>query len=94
MQFDSISKVIASPSITISKLFSKTSLENFYHVLHNIPDDNVEHGNIQIVSKSDYQDDFRFSHVIPQYHYMIRSNQSVRGVTFWCHDLNVNRSTS
>lgn len=70
MQFESISKVIASPSITISKLFSKTSLENFYHVLHNIPDDNVEHGNIQIVSKSDYQDDFRFSHVIPQYHYI------------------------
>ena len=70
MQFESISKVISSPTISMTKMLSKTSLEHFYQVLQTIPKDNVEHGNIQVVTTSDFQEDFHFPHNIPQYHYI------------------------
>lgn len=70
MQFESISKVIASPTISMTKMLSKTSLDHFYQVLQTIPKDNVEHGNIQVVTTSDFQEDFHFPQIIPQYQYI------------------------
>ena len=70
MQFESISKVIASPPISIPKMFSKASLDTFYHILQEIPKDNVEHGNIQLISNTAYQDNFKFQQTIPHYHYI------------------------
>lgn len=83
MQFESISKVIASPSISLPKMLTKTSLDSFYHVLHDIPKDNLEHGNIQEVTNLEYREHIDFTQNIPHYHYIHdkvqRNLESYRG---------------
>lgn len=76
MQFESISKVISSPSISIPKMMTKSSLEKFYHILHDIPKDNIEHGHIQEVSKIEYREQFHFPRNIPHYTYIHGKTQN------------------